>query len=149
MELQWSVKKFEDLSNLELYKILQLRINVFVVEQNCPYPECDDKDLQAQHVFATKENEVVAYARLLDKGISYSDHLSIGRVLTKKSERLNQYGIDLMEKSIKALTQAYGEQPIKISAQKYLVSFYNKFGFIQIGEPYLEDGIPHVAMVKS
>lgn len=146
--MHFDLKIFQDLTNSELYQILQLRAEVFVVEQNCPYQDLDGKDLQAHHLLLWNRGRLIGYTRILNKGISYPDHISIGRVVTSPSVRGKGFGKDLMKKSIQVCYEIYGDVPIKISAQYHLQKFYEEFGFNSIGDQYLEDDIPHIAMVK-
>jgi len=146
--IRWTIKSFEELNSKELYKILQLRINVFMLEQNCLYPECDDKDYKAKHVFATDEDQVIAYARLLPPNISYAE-ASIGRVIVSDIYRGQQLGYKLMHSAIEKLYADYPESAIRISAQAHLSKFYGNLGFIQVSEEYMEDGIPHVEMLMQ
>jgi len=141
-------KTFEELTKQELYSLLQLRSEIFVVEQDCVYQDIDGKDQKALHILGYADNKLVAYTRVFKPGY-YFEEASIGRVLVAKKERTNQYGYYIMKASIKAIETHYNERRIKISAQVYLKSFYNNLGFFEIGEEYLEDGIPHMAMVKS
>jgi len=141
-------KTFEELTKQELYSLLQLRSEIFVVEQDCVYQDVDGKDQKALHILGYADNKLVAYTRVFKPGY-YFEEASIGRVLVAKKERTNQYGYYIMKASIKAIETHYNERRIKISAQVYLKSFYNNLGFFEIGEEYLEDGIPHMAMVKS
>jgi len=141
-------KTFQQLTTDELYAILQLRSEVFVVEQNCVYQDIDAKDQKALHVLGFKNEVLVAYTRLFKPG-DYFENASIGRVVVRQNERQHKYGYDIMKVSIDAVQQHYNETTIKISAQEYLVNFYSNLGFKTIGNSYLEDGIPHVAMVKS
>ncbi len=141
-----SIKKFQELTTSELYELLQLRSEVFVVEQNCVYQDIDGKDAKALHVLGKKEGKTIAYTRLFNSG-EYFDTPSIGRVVVKKSERMYGYGHDLMKASIKAILDNYNETTITISAQTYLQKFYKSHGFEQVGEAYLEDGIPHIRML--
>ena len=143
--MDWIIKSFNELSPLELYRILQLRINVFMLEQNCLYPECDDKDLHAKHLYAMHGNKLIAYARLLPPGISYTE-ASIGRVIVHSDYRDRQLGYALMEKAIAAIQTDFHNSTIRISAQAHLASFYNKLGFQIESDIYLEDEIPHVEM---
>lgn len=142
------VKNFESLNTNELYAILQLRSEVFVVEQDCVYQDIDYKDQKALHILGFKDNRLVAYTRVFDAGI-YFEEASIGRVIVRQTERNHSYGYDIMNASIDSITEYYGTQPIKISAQTYLKRFYTNLGFIEIGDTYLEDGIPHIAMTKE
>lgn len=146
MEVQ--IKHFNELSSLELYRIIQLRINVFIVEQNCPYPELDDKDLVSYHVMIWEGEELLAVTRLVPPGISYPNYASIGRVATHANYRGSGLGKLVMTESIKACEELFPGYNFKISAQAYLVSFYEAFGFDKIGDEYLEDNIPHVAMIR-
>lgn len=142
------IKKFRELSLDELYEILQLRSEVFVVEQNCIYQDVDQKDQKALHVIGFKNNQVIAYTRCFDKGF-YFREAGIGRVVVKKGYRKQGYANEILKASIKAIEETYKTGDIKLSAQKYLVKFYEYHQFRQIGKGYLEDGIPHVAMVKT
>jgi ElaA protein len=141
-------KTFKQLSTDELYAILQLRSEVFVVEQDCVYQDLDYKDQKALHVLGFKNEALVAYTRIF-KPNDYFENASIGRVIVKESERKYRYGYDIMDASIKAIKDYYNETKIKISAQVYLKKFYNNLGFKSIGEEYLEDGIPHIGMIKD
>ena len=143
-----NVKKFEELSIDELYGILQLRAEVFVVEQGCVYQDLDGKDQKALHIIGTKNNEVVAYTRIFKSG-DYFKEASIGRVVVKNTERKYGYGYKIMIASIKAVHEHLNETKIHLSAQSYLKKFYNSLGFKQVGEGYLEDGIPHIGMLKK
>lgn len=140
------IKPFNELSTDELYKILQLRMEVFVVEQNCPYLDCDNKDYSAHHLLFFEEDLLVAYCRVLPEGISYTGYSSIGRVVTKESHRGKNLGRDLMKEAIMWTKKRY-HYPIKISAQSYLERFYCDLGFVVVTEEYLEDDIPHKGMV--
>lgn len=141
-------KTFQELSIDELYAILQLRSEIFVVEQDCVYQDIDFKDQQALHVMGFKNNQLVAYTRLF-KPNDYFEYASIGRVVVRAGERHLNYGYDIMNASIEAIKDVYSETKIKISAQTYLKRFYNNLGFVEVGEGYLEDGIPHIGMLKS
>jgi ElaA protein len=146
--LQIITKTFNQLTTQELYEVLQLRSEVFVVEQNCVYQDLDGKDQKALHVLGFKNGKIVAYTRLFKPG-DYLEYASIGRVIVKKSEREFKYGYDIMNASIKAIKDYFNQTKIKLSAQCYLKKFYNNLGFYEIGDEYLEDGIPHVAMIKE
>ena len=143
--MDWTIKSFNGLTALELYRILQLRINVFMLEQNCLYPECDNKDVHAKHLYATHEDKLVAYARLLPPGISYTD-TSIGRVIVHPNYRNQRLGNTLMVKAMESLTAEYPNQTIRISAQAHLETFYKSLGFVVESDIYLEDDIPHIEM---
>lgn len=147
--ITWHCKSFTELSNYELYKIIQLRSEVFIVEQNCAYQDCDDKDLKAYHLTGWQEGKLVAYTRLFDKGISYEDAASIGRVVTSPSVRGKLIGRELMKQSIAGVYQLFGKVPIRISAQLYLKRFYESFSFVQKSDVYMEDGIEHIAMLHD
>lgn len=148
-KIRWICKHFNELSALEYHHILFLRTEVFVVEQNCPYQEVDEKDIVAYHLFGlNKNNEVVAVTRILPQGVSYKE-VSIGRVAIKKTYRGTGLAHELLFESFIVILQYFGEQPIRISAQEYLVNYYSKHGFKQVGEMYLEDDIPHVEMLKK
>lgn len=141
-------KTFKELTTDELYAILQLRSEIFVVEQNCVYQDLDYKDQNALHVMGFQGDALVAYTRVFKPG-DYFQYASIGRVLVKAGERHLKYGYDIMKASITAIEENFNETKIKISAQTYLRKFYNNLGFTQVGEGYLEDGIPHIGMIKS
>jgi ElaA protein len=147
--ITWQCKFFTDLSNFELYKILQLRNEVFIVEQNCVYQDCDDKDLKAYHFTGWQGEKLVAYTRLLAKGISYEDAASIGRVVTSPSVRGKNVGKELMRQSIDKVYNLFGKVSIRISAQLYLKHFYESFSFVQKGGVYMEDGIEHISMLHE
>lgn len=146
--LEITIKKFNDLSIEELYAILQLRSEVFVVEQDCVYQDIDRKDQKALHVLGYEAEELVAYTRIFKPG-DYFEKSSIGRVVVRQNKRKFKYGYEIMHASVKAVEMYYGKTDIKISAQAYLKRFYNNLGFFEEGEGYLEDGIPHFAMFKS
>jgi ElaA protein len=142
-----NIKKFHELSHLEIYKMLQIRSEVFVVEQECIYQDIDNKDLDAYHCFIENDqSEIIAYVRLLKKGVSYSNGCSIGRVLVNASYRHKGYATELMNTVIDFAFNVLKEDTIVISAQSYLIKFYAAFGFITTGQGYLEDGIPHIKM---
>ena len=141
-----TIKTFQELTTSELYELLQLRSEVFVVEQDCVYQDLDGKDQKALHVIGVKEGKIVAYTRLFNSG-EYFNTPSIGRVVVKEVERKYGYGHDLIKASIKAIVDNYNETTITISAQTYLQKFYESHGFKQVGEGYVEDGIPHIRMV--
>jgi ElaA protein len=146
--LKIETKTFKELSIDTLYAILQLRSEVFVVEQDCVYQDLDGKDQKSLHVIGYKDEKVVAYTRVFKPG-DYFDQASIGRVIVSKNERIHGYGYDIMNASIEAIKARYNETEIKISAQCYLKRFYNNLEFKECSEEYLEDGIPHVAMLRS
>ena len=147
--MNYSFKFFEDLSLIELYKILQFRQVVFVLEQNCPYVDADDKDQLSYHLMGkNEENHLVAYTRIIAKGISYEDYCSIGRVITSMACRGTGEGYRLMEISIQKCNELWPGTSIKISAQAHLLKFYGRLGFQPLGETYLEDNIIHIAMIR-
>lgn len=147
MQLQWLLKKFNELTPYELYNILRLRSEVFVVEQNCVFLDMDNKDQGSHHLMGSHDNELVAYVRLLPPGLAY-DEVSIGRVVSSPKHRGSGAGRELMLTAISAAAELFGPQPIRIGAQLYLKNFYSSLGFEPQGDIYLEDGIPHVIMLK-
>jgi len=142
------VKTFDQLNIYELHDIMQLRSEVFVVEQDCVYQDIDGKDQKALHVFGLKKDKLVAYTRCFAPGI-YFDEAAIGRVVVPVEERKYGYGHVIVKASIEAIKTHYNATDLKLSAQTHLKKFYESHGFSQIGEGYLEDGIPHIAMIKS
>lgn len=146
--IQFKIKPFAALSAAEVYQVLQLRSEVFVVEQNCVYPDIDGKDAKALHLLGTFEGKIVAYARLFDGGY-YFDNPSIGRVVVDADYRDRKWGHDLMRAAIQGIYDNFGQKTITISAQEYLKKFYESHGFVQDGEGYLEDDIPHIRMHKE
>ena len=147
-EVIWRCVPFHDLTAGELYAILRLRSEVFVVEQNCPYLDEDDKDQECYHLMGWKDGLLAAYTRILPAGLAFEE-ASIGRVVTSAKARGEGLGRTLMLQSIKALYNIYGEVPIKIGAQLYLRDFYKSLGFLQVSDTYLEDNIPHIKMLKQ
>lgn len=147
--MEWKIKRFDELSNEELYNIIKERINIFVVEQDCPYPELDGKDAFAYHLFQVREEgEIAAYARIYKHGLYYEE-ASFGRVIVKEKYRREGLGKELLTRAITFLQEELNEHKIKIQAQDYLRDFYGSFGFKPISEVYLEDNIPHVDMLLS
>lgn len=142
------IKLFSELSLDELYSVLQLRSEVFVVEQDCVYQDIDGKDQKALHILGFKNSKLVAYTRCFAPGY-YFEEASIGRVIVKNSQRKFGFGHEILKTSIDVIHEKYHTRKIKLSAQQYLTEFYESHGFKQIGEGYLEDGIPHIAMVKN
>ncbi|HET8828759.1 MAG TPA: GNAT family N-acetyltransferase [Pelobium sp.] len=142
------VKTFEQLSKQELYEILALRSEIFVVEQQCVYQDLDFKDQKALHILGKKGNILAAYTRVFNAN-EYFKQASIGRVLVKDSYRHMALGHKIIEASIASIYSYFKPQQILLSAQQHLKQFYNKHGFKQIGEGYLEDGIPHIKMLKD
>ena len=148
MDQNWFLKSFEELTAKELYLILQLRNEVFVVEQNCVFQDADNKDQMSKHLFFMQEDELIAYCRLLPPGLSYKE-MSIGRVVSSPIIRRTGIGKILVGKAIEHCFATYGEGDIRIGAQLYLTEFYGSFGFKIAGEIYMEDGIEHVEMVRK
>jgi ElaA protein len=146
--IQFQIKRFNELSITELYEALQLRSEVFVVEQNCVYQDIDGKDEKALHVLGYFNDELVAYSRLFNKGY-YFEEASIGRVVVSPKYRDKKFGHDLMRVSIGAIKDNFSQTAITISAQEYLKKFYESHGFVQTSEMYLEDDIPHIEMKRS
>jgi ElaA protein len=145
--IHFSVKQFSSLTASELYDIIQLRIAVFVIEQNCPYQDADGKDQHSLHVMGRNDNGVlVCYARIVLPGVSYEE-VSIGRVVTSKEVRGSGVGKLLMQFVMKDIAKQFNNPPIRISAQSYLQKFYEDYGFVVQGEEYLEDDIPHKEML--
>ena len=143
-----SVKRFYELSTEELYQILRLRSEVFVVEQDCVYQDVDNKDQKALHIIGNKDGEVVAYTRVFKPG-DYFNNVSIGRVVVSQDQRKYGLGKQIMQASLAAINQRFPDKAIEISAQSYLLKFYTTLGFSAFGEEYLEDGIPHRRMLKE
>ena len=141
-------KTFSELNNQELYQILRLRSEVFVVEQNCVYQDLDNKDQISIHIFQKKKNEIVAYTRIFKSG-DYYKNPSIGRVVVSKKNRGKELGKKIMIYSIEFIKKNIKGEKIELSAQKYLDKFYKELGFYKKGEDYLEDGIPHQRMIKE
>ena len=154
-DIVWHCCAWSELDREQLYGLLRLRAEVFVVEQDCPYQDLDGKDRQGLHLWAERQDaplseggEAWAITRLLPAGVSYSSEVSIGRVVTAASVRRTGLGKELMTRSLEALANHWPGEPIRLSAQQYLERFYADFGFEAVGESYLEDGIPHIAMVR-
>jgi ElaA protein len=145
MEIRWTLQQFSELTNSDLYELLKLRSAIFVVEQNCVFPDMDDKDYSSYHLCGWNNEKLVAYTRLLPPGLAY-ENCSIGRVVTAASARSQGVGRILMKKSIEACQQLFSSHDIEIGAQLYLEQFYSSFQFKREGEVYLEDGIDHIHM---
>lgn len=145
--LEWKLKSFDELSNGELYDMLAIRSEVFVVEQRCAYQDLDGKDQASMHLMACRGGGIVAYARLLPPGLSY-ETASIGRIITRSTERGTGLGKALLRQAMDAVGRLFGTGPVTISAQQHLKAFYSGFGFVQEGDPYLEDDIPHIKMIS-
>jgi ElaA protein len=146
--INWSFKKFDILTSSELYSALQLRNEVFVVEQNCVFQDADNKDQDSHHLMGWDNEMLVAYSRIVPPGIAYDSFPSIGRVVTSPKMRRTGVGKILMHQSIEELQILFGKSSIKLGAQLYLKKFYESFGFVQSSEVYMEDGIPHVEMIR-
>ena len=147
--IKWTLKKFDELTPHELYAILQLRNEVFVVEQNCVFQDADNKDPFSYHLMGWKNKTLVAYSRIIPVSVAYDSLPSIGRVVTSPKVRRTGVGKILMQQSIEKSEKLFGKSAIKLGAQLYLKKFYESFGFIQSSETYLEDGIPHIEMVRQ
>jgi len=148
MDLKWKIKPFTALSTNELYAVLQLRSEVFVVEQNCVYQDIDGKDQKALHLIGEFDSKTVAYARLFNVG-DYFENASIGRVVIDPDYRDKKWGHELMQQAIIGIGKHFNETAITISAQLYLKKFYETQGFSQTSAMYLEDDIPHIEMKKE
>lgn len=149
MQTSFVLKYYTDLTLDELYAIMVLRQQVFVVEQNCPFLDCDGLDQQSWHLMCRDQaGTLVAYCRLLPQGLSYPGYTSIGRVVSSLESRRHGLGIKLMEQALIEIERLFGKGPIKIGAQLYLKRFYETFGFKVVGEPYMEDGIEHIHMIR-
>ena len=148
--ITWKSVPFSQLTNHELYQLLKLRVDVFVVEQTCPYPELDDNDTLegVYHLLGYQEQQLVACARLLPQGVTYPS-VSIGRVATKKSARGNGLGHQLLKQSLLECAKHWPNKRVEIGAQQHLIVFYQQHGFVQTSEMYLEDDIPHIDMKRE
>lgn len=144
----WKIKSFDELTVPEFHEIIKARIDVFVVEQNCPYHDLDGYDEKAIHLWAEKDNMVLAYCRIFDKGIKYSE-TSIGRVLTSEKGRGKNLGKQLIQYAVETIENRFKTSEVRISAQDYLLRFYSYFGFEDTGKKYLEDNIPHTEMFRK
>lgn len=148
MEITYQAIPYQQLTRDQLYAILRLRAEVFVVEQDCVYQDLDDKDQEAVHLLGlAQDGRLAAYTRMVDRGVSYPDYASIGRVITAPFARGKGFGRPLMTESIQVLFRHFGKQPIKIGAQAHLQAYYGSIGFEGVGEVYDEDGIPHRGMI--
>lgn len=146
--MTWQIKHFDDLTRDEVYDALELRCHVFIVEQTCPYPDIDGKDRDAYHYLAYESDTLVAYARILKPGVTYKE-ASIGRVVTRDNVRKSGLGRHMMERSIAFARETMQVADLRISAQAYLLDFYESLGFVPVSEPYLEDDIPHMEMYMT
>ena len=147
MSLRWEWKAFNELSAEEMYTVLCVRQEVFVLEQECLYLDADGKDRKSFHLMGFDGNELLAYARIVEPGVSYKE-VSIGRILSSKKARGTGAGVELMNQALTRIEEIYGKVPVRISAQSYLEKFYKKFGFEPTGKEYLEDEIPHMEMLR-
>lgn len=148
MNFTWHFKSFDQLTPRELYDILELRVEVFVVEQNCVYNECDKKDFKSTHLWCEQDGKILAYCRILPPGVSYEEP-SIGRVVSRSDSRHLKLGHQLMRHTLEIIHNHYQTTTIRISAQSYLKKFYELYGFKQVSEEYLEDDLPHIQMLRS
>ncbi len=147
MKVNWEYKKFEELSNHELYEILRLRIEIFMIEQECLYSECDNKDFEGLHLLGRdEEGELIAYTRILPPGLRFEE-ASIGRVAVSKKGRGKGVARDMMLRAIEYISKTLNHDKVRISAQEYLLKFYQELGFKVVSDIYSEDGIPHAEMV--
>ena len=144
--MNWIIKSFPELTLDELYDLLKLRTDVFIVEQQCAYPDCDGMDKKALHIFLRKNDKIAAYARIFSPGDVFPE-AAIGRVVVEREERGTGLSRELLERSIEYICKEMGESKIKISAQSYLLTFYASLGFVPVSNEYLEDGIPHTDML--
>ena len=142
MKLEWKLKRFDELTTYELYDILKLRVEVFVVEQNCPYQDLDDKDKLSYHLFLEDDGDIVAVLRILPENLAYEE-MAIGRVIVKKSHRKRGISKIMMDKAIRFIIDELKRDKIRLSGQAYLTDFYIDLGFKKVSEAYLEDGIEH------
>jgi len=147
-DIVWKIKSFDEFTVPELYAVLKARVDVFVVEQNCPYPDLDGYDQKALHLWAEEDEEVLAGCRIFNKGIKY-DEASIGRVLTTEKARGKSLGKQLIRYAVETVENRFHTSEIRISAQDYLLKFYGDFGFEDTGKKYLEDDIPHTEMLRK
>ena len=148
MAIEWQWRSFAELSTTQLYAILAARQAVFVVEQDCPYQDVDGKDLEAEHLIAWSGNDVAAYLRLLGPGVSYDNEPSLGRIITTKIGRGSGLGRELVVRGLERIHELYPTLPTRIGAQAHLHRFYGSLGFVQSSEPYDEDGIMHIEMLR-
>lgn len=140
--MEWKLKKFDELTTEELYEILKLRVEIFVVEQDCAYQDLDDKDQCAYHLFLEDEDEIIAVLRILPENVAFED-MAIGRIVVRKSHRGQGIARAMMKMAMDFIVKDLGKRRIRLSGQAYLVDFYEDLGFKRVSDEYLEDGIPH------
>lgn len=140
--MEWKLKKFDELTTEELYGILKLRVEIFVVEQDCAYQDLDDKDQCTYHLFLEDEDEIIAVLRILPENVAFED-MAIGRIVVRKSHRGQGIARAMMKMAMDFIVKDLGKRRIRLSGQAYLVDFYNGLGFKRVSDEYLEDGIPH------
>lgn len=148
MQVDWQTASFDELNKRDLFEILKLRQAVFVVEQECPYPDIDEIDTQCLHLSGFVNGKLAAYLRMMQPGLSH-EYASIGRVLVAPEFRGTGIGRALMQESLRIMENRYPNHPIKIGAQQHLEQFYQNLGFTTLSEVYLEDGIPHIDMLRT
>ncbi len=151
LTIQWEVKTFHQLAVDQLFEVLQLRVNVFVVEQRCAYPELDeyDRHVETGHLFGhDASGQLLAYTRILPAGLSFSE-VSIGRFVVRQEARGQGVGHQLLRAALDEIQTKWPGHAVRISAQDYLEKFYKRYGFTRVSEMYLEDGIPHIEMVRK
>ncbi|MFT4524039.1 MAG: ElaA protein [Bacteroidia bacterium] len=146
-EVIWNWKRFEELTTSELYEFMVLRQEVFVVEQSCHYLDADGRDVNSFHLMGYQDGKMVAYARIVKPGFSYAE-VAVGRVVTAQSVRGQGIGITLMNKALGHIEEEFGKVPVRLSAQTYLLKYYEKYGFASTGKEYFEDEIPHTEMLR-
>ena len=146
--MEFDIKAYRDLSLDEFHDLIALRIQVFVIEQDCPYQELDGKDKKGFHLIVKSNHKIIATTRILPAGVSYPE-ISIGRVVVDENFRKLKLGHEIMRHSLDFIYKEFGNTPVKLSAQKHLEAYYEKHGFLSTGKEYLEDGIPHVEMLKN
>ncbi|MEE3491004.1 MAG: GNAT family N-acetyltransferase [Methanobrevibacter sp.] len=140
--MEWKLKKFDELTTEELYEILKLRVEIFVVEQDCAYQDLDDKDQCAYHLFLEDGDEIIAVLRILPENVAFED-MAIGRIVVRKSHRGQGIARAMMKRAMEFIVKDLGKRSIRLSGQAYLVDFYEGLGFKRVSDEYLEDGIPH------
>ncbi|TQV72966.1 GNAT family N-acetyltransferase [Aliikangiella marina] len=149
--MNWHLKKFNELSGHQVYKIMQLRVDIFVVEQNCPYSDLDGKDEHPEvlHLFATENEAIVCYLRILPPNLAYPNKPALGRIVSSAQYRGTGAGHQLMQQATQILDEKWPNLTSHMSAQAHLQGFYGKHGYTAVGEEYLEDDIPHIGMERA